>query len=77
MDKELVKNLQLPVSFTSDLLWCDLSEASQADFCGGSGLPTGKRQHKPLPLDQDIESNSSSVASQYGIRSIPTLMFFG
>ena len=76
MDEQLVKRHQLPTLLTNDSLWRDLSEASQADFCGGfsSGLPTGKRQHKPLSLAKNTESNSSFVASQWGIRSIPTLM---
>jgi len=62
MNEELVKCLQLPTSLTNDSLWCDLSETSQADFCGGSGLPTGKRIHKPLIVLKRIDKSTPLLA---------------
>lgn len=71
MNKTSIKNLH------THSLWSDLPETAQAEYCGGSGLATGKRQHHPISIIkpvESVESSDSSVASTYGIRSIPTLM---
>lgn len=71
MNKTSIKNLN------TNSLWSDIPEIAQADYCGGSGLATGKRQHRPISIINPVESAESSnlsVASTYGIRSIPTLM---
>lgn len=77
MNKTSIKNLHTQLSSLNSSLWSDIPEIAQADYCGGSGLATGKRQHRPILIIkpvESVESSDSSVASTYGIRSIPTLM---